>query len=45
MDKSIHQKKYHSLISLLRDKREAQGITQVQLAERLNVNQTVMLWN
>ena len=42
MEKSIHQKRYHIMIALLRQKREASGITQIQLAEKLNVSQTVV---
>lgn len=42
MEKSIHQKRYHTIIALLRQKREAAGITQIQLAEKLNVSQTVV---
>lgn len=42
MEKSIHQKRYHAMIALLRGKREAKGITQIQLAEKLNVSQTVV---
>ena len=42
MEKSIHQKRYHTMIALLRGKREAIGMTQFQLAEKLNVSQTVV---
>lgn len=42
MGKSIHQKRYHIMIALLRNKREAIGMTQIQLAERLDVSQTVI---
>ncbi len=42
MEKSIHQKKYHSMIALLRQKRVTAGITQIQLAEKLNVSQAVV---
>lgn len=42
MEKSIHQKRYHIMIALLRGKREAIGMTQIQLAEKLNVSQTVV---
>lgn len=42
MEKSIHQKRYHTMIALLRGKREAIGMTQIQLAEKLNVSQTVV---
>ena len=40
MDKSIHSHLYHQVIGRLRGKREKMGITQVQLAELLKVNQT-----
>ena len=40
MDKSIHSHLYHQVIGRLRGKRERLGITQVQLAELLKVNQT-----
>ena len=39
MDKSIHSHLYHQVIGRLRSKREKLGITQVQLAELLKVNQ------
>ena len=39
MDKSIHSHLYHQVIARLRSKREDKGVTQVQLAELLNVNQ------
>lgn len=42
MEKSIHQKRYRTMIALLRSKREAAEITQTQLAERLNLSQTVI---
>jgi ribosome-binding protein aMBF1 (putative translation factor) len=42
MEKSIHQKRYHTLIALLRAKREAAGVTQTQLSKKLGVNQTVV---
>ena len=42
MKKSIHLNKYRIMISLLREKRENVGITQNQLAEKLNVGQTVI---
>lgn len=42
MKKSIHQKRYHTMIALLRSKREAIGMTQIQLAKKLNVSQTVV---
>ena len=40
MDKSIHSHLYHQVIGCLRGKREKLGITQVQLADLLKVNQT-----
>ena len=40
MDKSIHSHLYHQVIGRLRGKREKMGVTQVQLAELLKVNQT-----
>jgi len=40
MDKSIHSHLYHHVIGRLRGKREKLGITQVQLADLLKVNQT-----
>ena len=40
MDKSIHSHLYHHVIGRLRGKREKFGITQVQLADLLKVNQT-----
>lgn len=42
MKKSIHNKRYHAMIALLRHKRESVGVTQLQLAEMLNVSQTVV---
>lgn len=42
MEKSIHQKRYHTMIALLRGKREAIGMTQVQLAEKLKLSQTAV---
>ena len=42
MKKSIHQKRYHTMIALLRNKREAIGMTQIQLAGKLGVSQTVV---
>ena len=40
MDKSLHTRLYHRVIARLRAKREEKGMTQMQLAERLGVNQT-----
>lgn len=42
MEKSIHQKRYHTMIALLRSKREAIGMTQNQLAGKLGISQTVV---
>lgn len=42
MEKSIHQKRYHTVIALLRQKREAAGMTQVQLATKLKISQTAI---
>lgn len=42
MGKSIHQARYHEMIALLRKKREATGITQLQLAEKMNISQAVV---
>ncbi len=42
MEKSIHLDKYRIMISLLREKRESMGITQIQLAEKLDVGQTII---
>lgn len=39
MNKSIHSHLYHQVIGRLRSKREMGGVTQVQLAELLKVNQ------
>lgn len=39
MDKSIHSHLYHQVIARLRSKREDKGVTQIKLAELLNVNQ------
>lgn len=40
MDKSIHTRLYQRVIARLRAKREEKGVTQMQLAEKLGVNQT-----
>ena len=42
MEKSIHLSQYHVMISLLREKRESVNVTQVQLADKLNVGQTII---
>ena len=39
MDKSIHSHLYHQVIGRLRSKREDKRVTQVQLADKLGVNQ------
>lgn len=40
MDKSIHSKEYQLVLAELKKARLNAGITQVKLAERLNVTQT-----
>ncbi|MDE6066001.1 MAG: helix-turn-helix transcriptional regulator [Duncaniella sp.] len=42
MEKSIHQKRYRTMIALLRKRRETRGMTQIQLAEKLNISQAVV---
>ena len=42
MNKSIHSHLYHQVIGRLRSKREMGGVTQVQLAELLKVNQSLV---
>lgn len=42
MGKSIHKARYQTMIALLRKNREAAGITQLQLAEKLNISQAVV---
>ena len=42
MEKSIHHSKYRILIGLLREKREANGLTQIELAKKLSISQTVI---
>jgi len=42
MDKSIYNKHYRQLITLLREKREEKGITQLQLAEKLSISQGII---
>ena len=42
MNKSIHSHLYHQVIGRLRSKREMGGVTQVQLAALLKVNQAVV---
>lgn len=40
MEKSIHTAEYETLLVVLRDTRQAAGVTQVQLAERINETQS-----
>ena len=40
MDKSIHTAEYAAVLALLREGREAAGLTQVQLAKRLKQSQS-----
>lgn len=40
MDKSIHSKHYKIALSLLKKAREEAGLSQVQLADKLNTTQT-----
>jgi transcriptional regulator with XRE-family HTH domain len=40
MDKSIHTDEYAAVVALLKEAREAAGLTQVQLAERLGQSQS-----
>jgi transcriptional regulator with XRE-family HTH domain len=40
MDKTIHTAEYAILLTLLRETRQAAGVTQVQLAERLDETQS-----
>lgn len=40
IQKTIHAKEYHVVISLLREYREQQQITQKELAERIGADQT-----
>lgn len=40
MDKTIHTAEYATLLALLRETRQAAGVTQVQLAERLDETQS-----
>ena len=42
MDKSIYNIHYRQLITLLREKREEKGITQLQLAEKLSISQGII---
>ena len=42
MDKSIYNNEYRSLISKLRELRVKKQLTQVQLAEKLGVDQTLI---
>jgi transcriptional regulator with XRE-family HTH domain len=40
MDKTIHTAEYETLLALLRETRQTAGVTQVQLAERLDETQS-----
>jgi transcriptional regulator with XRE-family HTH domain len=40
MDKTIHTAEYATMLTLLRETRQAAGVTQVQLAERLDETQS-----
>lgn len=40
LKKSIHERDYHSVLSLLRQYREANNLTQTQLAEKIGADQT-----
>lgn len=40
MKKTIHSKEYRKLISLLREKRETLGVTQLKLASIIGTDQT-----
>ncbi len=40
MDKSVHSKQYEILLALLVSKRKAANVTQLQLAERLEMTQS-----
>jgi transcriptional regulator with XRE-family HTH domain len=40
MDKSIHTREYKALLALLREARQAAGVTQVELAKRLGQSQS-----
>lgn len=40
MEKSIHTEQYAQLLTLLRSARDVAGVTQVELASRLNATQT-----
>ena len=42
MDKSIHSEDYRVIINLLRKEREAKGITQKDLADRMHVKQAMI---
>ena len=41
-NKTIHSKEYHLMISLLREMRENKGVTQKDLADIINVDQTLL---
>jgi transcriptional regulator with XRE-family HTH domain len=40
MEKSVHTREYAVLLKLLRETRRAAGVTQVQLAERIDESQS-----
>lgn len=42
MKKSIHNEQYRQLIKMLRSLRESKGITQEQLASKLNITQGIV---
>ena len=42
MEKSIHSPEYATLLELLREMRQAAGVTQVQLAKRLRRTQSIV---
>lgn len=42
MEKSIYSSEYRQVVILLRELREAKGVTQVELAEQLSVTQSYL---
>lgn len=40
--KTIHRKKYHRVIARLRAKREAAGLTQIDVAEKMGISQPTL---
>lgn len=40
MDKTIYSSEYNAFLKLLKEARERAGVTQIQMAERLNATQT-----